>query len=98
MMFERHDRVRTRLHEDGLRRHAGAHAIVVADSDGVEPATFQVGHPAACVSGAAAEESLFFIHDGGRVGVHSWLATPRNQSLIGRTVQRGGNVIRWASS
>lgn len=98
MVFETHDRVRTRLHEDGIRRHAGAHAIVVADSDSVEPATFQVGHPAACVSGAAAEKSLFFVHDGGRVGVHSWLATPRNQSLIGCTVQRGSDMIRWASS
>lgn len=88
----------TRLHVDGLRRHAGAHAIMVADSYCVELATFKVGYPAAGVCGAAAEESLIFIHDGGGVGVHSGLAMPRNQSLIGCTVQGGHNMIRWASS
>lgn len=90
--------VPTRLHIDGLRRHAGAHAIMVTDSDSVEPATFQVGYAAAGISGAAAEKSLFFIHDGGGVRVNSGLATPRNQSLIGWTIQRGSNLIRWASS
>ncbi len=66
----------TRLHVDGLRGHAGAHAIVVADSDSVELATFQVLYPAAGVSGAAAEKSLIFIHNAGGVGVHSGLSMP----------------------
>lgn len=70
---------------------------MVTDGDSVELATFQVGYAAACISGAAAEKSLFFVHDGGGVGVHSGLATPRNQSLIGCTVQGGSNLIRWAS-
>ena len=59
--------VPTRLHVDGLRGHAGAHAVMVADGDGVDLATFQVGHPAAGVGGAAAEEPLIFILDGGGV-------------------------------
>lgn len=42
--------VPTRLHGDGHRGQAGAHAIVVPDSDGVELVTFQVGYPAAPVS------------------------------------------------
>lgn len=88
----------TRLHVDGLRGHAGAHAIMVADSDSVELATFQVLYPAAGVSGAAAEKSLIFIHNAGCVGVHSGLSMPRNQSLIGCTVQGGSDVIRGASS
>lgn len=88
----------TRLHVDGLRGHAGAHAIMVADSDSVELATFQVLYPAAGVSGAAAEKSLIFIHNAGSVGVHSGLSMPRNQSLIGCTVQGGSDVIRGASS
>lgn len=88
----------TRLHVDGLRRHAGAHAIMVADSYSVELAAFKVGYPAASIRGAAAEESLIFIHDGGSVGVHCGLATPWNQSLIGCTVQGGHDMIRWASS
>lgn len=95
-IYESH--VPTRLHGDGPRGQAGADAIVVADSDGVEMATLQVGYPAAGARGAAAEKSLIFIHDGGGVGVNSGLATPRNQSLIGCTVQGGRDAIRWASS
>jgi len=60
---------------------------VVADGDGVELATLQVGYPAAGASGAAAEKSLIFIHDGGGVGVYFWLAAPRDQSVVGVTVQ-----------
>lgn len=94
---ERRRDVPTRLHIDGLRRHAGTHAVMVTHSDSVELATFQVGYAAASVSGAAAEKSLFFIHNGGGVRVHSGLATPRNQSLIGCTIQRGSNLI-WRTS
>lgn len=94
----RAERVPTGLHGDGLRGQAGADAIVVADSDSVAEVALQVGYPAAGVSGAAAEKSLIFIHDGGGVGVYSGLATPRNQSLVGCTVQGGRDVIRWASS
>lgn len=75
---ERRRDVPTRLHIDGLRRHAGAHAIMVTDSDSVELATFQVGYAAASISRAAAEKSLFFIHNGGGVRVNSALTTPRN--------------------
>lgn len=66
----------TRLYIDGLRRHAGAHAIMVTDSDGVELATFQVGDGAAGIGGAAAEKPLLFVHNGGGVGVHLWLTAP----------------------
>lgn len=90
--------VLTRLHVDGHRRHAGAHAIMVTDSDSVELATFQVGYAAVGVSGAAAEKSLFFVHNGGSEGVHSGLATPRNQSFVGCTVQGGSNLIWRAGS
>lgn len=90
--------VLTRLHIDGHRRHAGAHAIMVTDSDSVELATFQVGYAAVGVSGAAAEKSLFFIYNGSSEGVHSGLTTPRNESFIGCAVQGGSNLIRWAGS
>lgn len=83
---------------DGLRGHAGAHAIVLADRDSVELATFQVGYSAAGISVAAAEEPLVFIQDGGGVGHNIGPTAPRNQSLVGCTVQRGSNVVRWASS
>lgn len=66
----------TRLHVDGLGRHAGARAVVLADADSVELATFQVGYPAACIGGTAAEKSLIFIYDGGGVGIFFALATP----------------------
>lgn len=40
---------------------------MVADGDGVQLATFQVGYAAAGVDGAAAEKSLIFIRDDGGV-------------------------------
>lgn len=92
------EHVPTRLHVEGLRGHAGAHAIMVADGDSVELATFQVRYPAGGIGGAAAEKSLIFIHNGGGEGVYLRLATPRNQSLIGSTVQGGSNVTWWAGS
>lgn len=49
---------------------------MVADSDGVPLATFQVGNAAAGVDGAAAEKPLLFIRDDGGVRVHVRLATP----------------------
>ena len=90
--------VSTRFHVDGLRGNAGAHAIMVADSDGEELATSQVRYAAAGVGGAAAEKPLFFIHNGGSVGVDFRLTTPRNQSLIGYTVHGGSNLIWWTCS
>ncbi|TNN48240.1 hypothetical protein EYF80_041554 [Liparis tanakae] len=58
-----------------------------------------VGYPAAGVGGAAAEKSLIFIHDGSGVGVYFWLAAPRDQSVVGVTVQAvahevGGDDVR----
>lgn len=88
----------TRLHVDGFRGHAGTDAIMVAHSDSVELATFQVGYPAAGCSGAAAEKSFIFIHNGGSVRVHVILSTPQNHGLIGCTVQGGRDLIRGASS
>lgn len=40
---------------------------MLADSDSVQLAAFQVGYAAAGVDGAAAEESLLFIRDDGSV-------------------------------
>lgn len=68
--------VPTRVHEDGFGRPAGTNAVVVGDGDGVELPALQVGHPAAGIGGAAAQQSLLFIHDGGRVGVHVRRAHP----------------------
>lgn len=71
---------------------------MVADSDGVPLATFQVGNAAAGVDGAAAEKPLFFIRDDGGVRVHVRLAMPWNQSLVGGAVHRRNHLIRRARS
>lgn len=49
---------------------------MVADSDSVQVAAFQVWDAAAGVDGAAAEKSLLLIRDHGRVGLHIRLAMP----------------------
>lgn len=71
---------------------------MMTDSDGVEMAAFQIGDGAAGIGGAAAEKPLLFVHNGGGVGVHLWLTAPGDQSLVGRAVQGGADLIRWASS
>lgn len=42
---------------------------MVTDSDSVELATFQAGHSAALLSGAATEKAIACIRHGGSVGV-----------------------------
>lgn len=44
----------TRLHVDGLRGHAGADAVMRADSNSIDLATFQVRYFAVGFGGAAA--------------------------------------------
>lgn len=59
---------------------------MVAHSDSVESATCQIWYDAAGCSGAAAEKSQVFIHNGGGVGVQRGGAEPRYHSLIGITI------------
>lgn len=66
----------TRVKVDGFGGEAGADAIMVADGDSIELSTCQVWYLAAGCSGAAAEKSLAFIHNGGSVGVQCGLTKP----------------------
>ena len=69
---------------------------MVEDGHGVHLATFQVADGAVVlVEHVAAEQAVLCVFEGGREGVHVWLALPCDQSCVGLAVQGGYYLVRW---